>query len=53
MEAVADVLEMLGNVAASIGNVKVIQWALVDHSHALQREDCVAAGSNGHVNILE
>ena len=47
------VLEELTHRAAYMGNVKVLQWALHEQSYAICVRGLIAAGRNGHVNVLE
>jgi len=48
-----DTVRTLATKAASMGQVKVIQWALDDHSYKLQPEDFISAVHAGHLNVLE
>ena len=48
-----DALKVLTHKAACMGNVKVLQWALDDHSFAVIERGFIGASECGHVNVLE
>lgn len=47
------VLKAITTKATSTADVKVLKWALDDHSHALDDQGFLLAGIYGHVKVLE